>query len=436
MSSTVETFTPRGSDRRKRIVLTAMGSLGDLHPSIAIGLGLQARGHDVVIATGECYRRKVEALGLGFRGVRPHTNFVADPEVMRRMMDYRWGTVRALREVALPIVRESYEDTLVASEGADLLVSHPITFATRLVAEKRGIPWVSALITPLCLASPHDLSVLPVIQELSIQFRFLGPAFWGPVKHLLTSVTRSWARPIIQLRAEIGLPKARDNPLVNGYSPRLVLATFSKLLADRQVNWPPQTIQTGFPFYDHDGSIGLPTELGRFLDAGPPPVVFTLGDTAAMVAGAFFEESVAAAKRLGRRAILVVGKTGRRPSSLPDGIIAVEYAPFSELFPRASVVVHAGGIGSSGLAMRAGRPMLVVPHAHDQPDNAQRLRRLGIARVLSPQRYKASRAADELKTLLEDPEYARKAAEVGEQVCLENGVRAACDALEAIILPR
>ena len=214
MSSTVETFTPRGSDRRKRIVLTAMGSLGDLHPSIAIGLGLQARGHDVVIATGECYRRKVEALGLGFRGVRPHTNFVADPEVMRRMMDYRWGTVRALREVALPIVRESYEDTLVASEGADLLVSHPITFATRLVAEKRGIPWVSALITPLCLASPHDLSVLPVIQELSIQFRFLGPAFWGPVKHLLTSVTRSWARPIIQLRAEIGLPKARDNPLV------------------------------------------------------------------------------------------------------------------------------------------------------------------------------------------------------------------------------
>ena len=242
-----------------------------------------------------------------------------------------------------------------------------------------------------------------------------------------------------RLRSEIGLPPAVDNPLVEGDSPSLVLALFSKVLADRQPDWPPQTIQTGFPFYDRDGAGagGLPPELARFLDDGPPPVVFTLGVTAAMVAGPFFEHSIAAAQRLGRRAVVIVGKGGRdRPSSVPDGIAVFDYAPFSELFPRAAAVVHAGGIGTSGLAMRSGRPMLVVPHAHDQPENAQRLARLGIARSLSPRRYTPARVAAELGRLLDDPAFARRAAEIGENVRQEDGVRAACDALEALLLKR
>ncbi len=153
-----------------------------------------------------------------------------------------------------------------------------------------------------------------------------------------------------------------------------------------------------------------------------------------MVAGRFFEHSIAAAQRLGRRAVIIVGKSRRdRPASVPDGVAVFDYAPFSELFPRAAAVVHAGGIGTSGLAMRSGRPMLVVPHAHDQPENAQRLARLGIARTLSPRRYTPARVAAELTRLLDDPAFSRRAAEVGENVRQEDGVRAACDALEALL---
>jgi UDP:flavonoid glycosyltransferase YjiC (YdhE family) len=86
--------------------------LGDLHPYVAIALGLRARGHEAVLATSECYRRKIEALEIGFRAVRPDSDWVADPEVMRRVTDLRWGTMRVLREVLLPVLRESYEDTL------------------------------------------------------------------------------------------------------------------------------------------------------------------------------------------------------------------------------------------------------------------------------------------------------------------------------------
>jgi UDP:flavonoid glycosyltransferase YjiC (YdhE family) len=326
---------PRAS-RRKRIVLTTIGSLGDLHPHIAIGLGLQARGHEVIIATCECYRQKIEALSLGFRPLRPDVaDWMANSDQIRRIMDLRQGMVRVIREVVLPALRESYADTLA-----------------------------------------------------------------------------------------------------DGHSPFLLMATFSKWLAAKQSDWPPQSVVTGFPFYDQDGTAGLPAALAGFLDDGPPPVVFTLGSSAVMDAGAFYEHSAAAAKLLGRRAVLLVGKDPRnRPALLPEGVVAFDYAPYSELFPRAAVTVHAGGIGTTGLAMRSGRPMLVMPYAHDQPDNAERAARLGIARTVSRRDYAPARAALELKELLDNPAYAQRAAEIGSQVRQEDGVRAACDALEILLQP-
>jgi rhamnosyltransferase subunit B len=57
-----------------RILFHTVGSLGDLHPYLAIALGLQARGHEAVIATSACYRQKIETLGLGFHTVRPDSS--------------------------------------------------------------------------------------------------------------------------------------------------------------------------------------------------------------------------------------------------------------------------------------------------------------------------------------------------------------------------
>src|SRR5262249_55003590 len=248
---------------------------------------------------------------------------------------------------------------------------------------KTGVRWASTMITPLGYFSAHDLPVLFVAPELFGPLRCLGPRFWGPVFRHGKRATRGLARPWYRLRAELGLPPAPDNPRGGCPSPALDLAMFSKVLAAPQPDWPPQTVQTGFPLYDRDGDAGLPPDLARFLDAGPAPVVFTLGHSTAMVAGRFFQESVAAAKRLGRRGVLILGKSaGNAPPPLPTGMAAFDYAPFSELFPRAAVVVYAGGIGTTGLAMRSGRPALVVPFAHDQPDNAARVARLGIARTL------------------------------------------------------
>jgi UDP:flavonoid glycosyltransferase YjiC (YdhE family) len=426
---------PSASPGGRRVVLTTFGSLGDLHPYIAVALGLKARGHEAVIATSAYYRPKVEALGLGFRAVRPdHPGPDAEADLVRRVMDRRRGSEVVIRELMMSALRESYEDTLAAAEGADLLVSHMLTITTRLAAETKGVPWASMMLQPLGLFSAYDPPVVPQAMFLA-KFRFLGPAFHRLLFWCARRSVRSWSEPWRRLRVEVGLRPTSESPLFEGQHARsLVLALFSKLLAGKQPDWPRQAVVTGFPFYDRDGEAGLTPDLARFLDAGPPPVVFTLGSSAVLDAGPFYQHRAAAAGRLGRRAVLLVGKDHRnRPACLPDGVAAFDYAPYSELFPRAAAVVHQGGIGTTAQAMRSGRPMLVMPYAHDQPDNAERVRRLGVARTIPRHRYTPARAAAELRRLLDDPAYSRRASEVAEQIRREDGVRAACDALGALL---
>src|SRR5205823_2703501 len=152
------------------------------------------------------------------------------------------------------------------------------------------------------------------------------------------------------------------------------------------------------------------------------------------VAKDFYRDSIAAARALGRRALLLIGHERNKLSEpLPEGIAAFEYAPYSEVLPRASAIVHQGGVGTTGQSLRSGRPALVVPHAHDQFDNAARVARLGCARVLPRPKYNAQNATRELSRLLDEPSYATRAAEIGKIVQREDGACAACDAIEEVL---
>jgi rhamnosyltransferase subunit B len=167
--------------------------------------------------------------------------------------------------------------------------------------------------------------------------------------------------------------------------------------------------------------------------AGDAPVVFTLGSSAVMAAEQFYEESVKAVTKLGLRAVLLIGKTEKAPEAESDSIYVTDYAPYSELLPRAAATVHQGGIGTTAQALRAGRPMLIVPWAHDQPDNAERCRRLGLARSVRRDRYEWEVVVGELDRLLGDREYLNRAREMAARLAGENGVKAACDELEASV---
>jgi len=248
-------------------------------------------------------------------------------------------------------------------------------------------------------------------------------------------VSRRWMRPVDVLRRERGLAPTPAHPMFDLGRDVPTLALYSEVLASPRPDWPERTVLTGFPFHDRDeAGGGLPPALSAFLDAGEPPIVFTLGSSAVWDAGPFFHAAAEASASLGRRAVLLVGPDEAHDlGALPDGVVTAAYAPHSELFPRAAVIVHQGGIGTTGQALAAGRPMLIVPFSHDQPDNAARCARLGIAHVLRRRAVSAARMRRELEHLLDDPATAARAEAVGRRVRAERGADAAAEAILAAL---
>jgi rhamnosyltransferase subunit B len=207
------------------------------------------------------------------------------------------------------------------------------------------------------------------------------------------------------------------------------LALFSRVLGSPQPDWPKGMKQTGFCFLDD--ATEMPEGLRQFLEEGEAPVVFTLGSAAVLTAGDFFVESVRAVERLGGRAVFIAGKESRIASS--RDVFVTAYAPYSQVFGRASVIVHQGGVGTTGQSLRAGRPALIVPFAHDQPDNAARVVREGIGRSIPRANYTAELAAEALRALMRNGAYSQRAGEASRIVAAEDGVDAACRAISEAV---
>ena len=419
-----------------RVVLSNIGTLGDINPLIAIALELKRRGHVPVMALPAVYEPRIKPLGLEFHPVRPdidpNNNFLIE-----MIYDVNHGTETGLREFLFPALRQTYDDLLDAATKpaqADLLLLGELNYAGPLVAEVTGIPWASYVLAPLSFFSAFDPPVLPPYPRLAKADKAV-PGFGRVIKRVARFVSRKWPQPIYDLRRELGLPKGA-NPLFDAkHSPYLVLALFSRVLGVEQKDWPEHTLITGFCFYDADaGNAALPEKLERFLAEGPAPVVFTLGSAAVLAAGDFYEQSAKVAMRMGSRAVLLIGTDPRnRPkAALPDSICLAEYAPYSALFPRAALVVHQGGVGTTAQCLRAGKPMLIMPYSHDQPDNARRMRRLGVAKEIKKENYTPAKVVRKLETMFANRKYREQATKVAEQMKFEDGVETACNALERL----
>ncbi len=411
--------------RRRRILLSTLGSLGDLHPIMGLALALQARGHDVALATSEFYRERITGAGLQFSPLRP-LGTPDDPETLRRVFDPRNGPEYLLRTLLLPHIEQMYCDLYRAAQGADFLICGEVVLAASLVAEKRRLPWAGAILAPFSFFSVYDPPPFPLLPGAALLTR-APPFIQRRLLDIGRLVTRRWNEPLNALRRSLGLRVSRDAILTDRFSPTLNLALFSKQLGRQQDDWPRNVVQTGFVLYDPAGATP-PAGLEEFLSRGPPPITFTLGSAAVMDPGRFFEESAEAVRRLGTRGLLLMGKNAP-PSRLPPELFAAEYAPYSSVFPRSSCVVHQGGVGTTAQAMRAGIPQLVMPYAYDQPDNAARMVRLGVALTISRSRYRADTIMKPL-TALTAPAFHERARDLGNRISAERGSSTACEAIE------
>jgi rhamnosyltransferase subunit B len=238
------------------------------------------------------------------------------------------------------------------------------------------------------------------------------------------------APPLNAFRAELGLP-----PVVRLFgrwmhSPQRVIGLFPAWFAPPQPDWPPNLSLTGFVDYQPEDA-PLTPETEAFLARGDAPIVFTPG-SAMQHGDRFFRAAIEASQRLGKRAILLTRFREQLPAKLPDGFLHVAWVQLGRLLPYADALVYHGGMGTMAQALKAGLPQLIVPFAHDQPDNANRLKALGIAERLNPGQFAASRVVKKLTWLLTDPLARVRCAGYAAQVDFKQALETACRLIETV----
>jgi len=433
----------------QKILIATFGSLGDLHPFVALAHALKCEGLAPVIVTSAGYRDFVEGEGIAFAPARPDVG-----DLTARLGLDMAGIARAMAKddrflfesLIFPHLRESYEDALAQCDGAAALVAHSLCFAAKIAAEKRGLPLVNVLLSPVLLYSAHDPPLGTYVPFASTPRSALALAYNRLLLGALTRAIGVWAAPVRRLRREAGLPKARGLELFAGApKPAATIGLFSPLLAPPRPDHPDGTLIAGHSFHDRYSPEGgaadgdaLAPDLAAFLDGGPAPIVFTLGSFVARDRPAHYRACAEAARKLGRRAVLLAhdGDLEALGGVAGPDVFVSGYAPHSLVFPRACLIAHHGGIGTTGQALRAGRPQLTTPFLGDQYDNGDRLRRLGVARTLRRQAATPERLARELEALLSTPAYAARAEALGREAAREDGAAAAAQRIAALVRGR
>lgn len=395
-----------------RVCLVSFGSAGDIHPLLAIGQALRARGRPVTLLTTPTHAYAAARAGLDFVPIGK----AAD---LRQAIDHPklWHPVDGFgvmwRYLLRPALAPTYEQlAALAARGPVTVVASPVALGARLAQEKLGLPLVTVYTAATMLRTVHSPMTLAQWRVPPWFPRAGRRAAWALLdRHKLEPLVRP---ALDALRAQLGLPPAPGKVFADWmHSPQGGVTLFPAWFAAPAPDWPAQVVAGGFPLYDDPGAQPLSAELAAFLDAGAPPLVFMPG-TARAAADDFFLAAVRACEHLGARGVLLGAPAAALTAKLPSQLLVQPYAPFGALLPRARALVHHGGIGSSAQALRAGLPQLVVPHAYDQFDNAMRLEQLGVGATLAATAL--ARMPQALQQLLQDGKVARACAHWAPQV--------------------
>lgn len=389
----------------RRFLIAAFGDPGHAFPAIALGRGLVARGHSVVVQTWKRWGEQVEREGMRFE---PAPEYAVFPTAERPLKPYQAAARAAV-----------HSDALIAELAPDAMVADILTVAGGLAAERNGVPWATLV--------PHLLPTSePGFPPYSVGARLprtaLGARAWGALQPLLRRGEERGRDELNGTRERLGLKPLPHTH--NGISRQLALiATFPQLEYPRS-SWLPSMRVTGPLLWEQP-----------FGDTDPPPG----DDPLVLVAPSTSQDPshrmlAAALEGLADEPLRVLATTNRRdrPRSLavPPNARLVDWISYARTMPACAAVVCHAGHGTVARALACGVPVVGCPAAGDMAENAARVAWAG-AGVSLPLRFITPRGVRlAVRRVLDEPGCAHRARELGEWAGRHDGARVAAQALE------
>jgi sterol 3beta-glucosyltransferase len=406
-----------------RIAVHTLGTRGDVQPYLALAGELAARGHSVSIAGPAQFEAFVAGHGIRFHALPGEFLALLDSAEGKAAMAGGNGFSAGFKLLGRfrPLMRKllDAEADHARAFKPEVIVHHPKSMAGPHLAELLGCP--ALLASPLPGFTPTSAFPSPMLP-----FASLGPL--NRASHLLAikGPDMLFGKTLRRWRAEtLGLPSSGKTTRFRAGT----LYAYSAHVLPKPADWGDDVCVSGYWFMD-EGDYAPPADLARFLADGEAPIYVGFGSIPGLDPEGTAQAFVDALVSTGRRGLIatVGGALGRVDA--PASIHFMEGAPHDWLFPRMHAVIHHGGAGTTGAALRAGKPMAICPFFGDQPFWARTIERLGVGPAALDRKRGTAEALSQALATLDDPETRDRAAKIGAAIRAERGPAVAADFIE------
>lgn len=406
-----------------KILISTVGSHGDVLPFIALANEFIKKRHEVVFYANPFFKSLVSNEQIKFieiGTIKEYKSMFSSSNNIDSMKSFKLVASEFMK--LCPVFYEAMKKDV--SENNTIIISSSLLFAGRLLEEKYNVPCVTIHLSPSVFRSninparlaPNWIESKTPTFIKNISWCLLDKFFYEP----------NFTKPLNKIREKLGLHSVNKIFKSWIHEGSLVICLFPKWFAKPQSDWKDNVIFTDFPLYDNNENEKLSKEILDFLQSDTPIVGFSAG-TATATAQDFFKVSIEVSKKLGIKAILLTHFNEQIPKNLPKNIVHINYAPFSQLLPKLSLFVHHGGIGSISQTLKAGIPQIIRPVAFDQFDNSIRTVNLGIATEILVKDYNVKNVSNTIDEIINDNSYKNNAELISNFFEDNNSISKVCD---------
>lgn len=416
-----------------RVSFLALGSRGDVQPSLALAQTLAGRGHSVRFISHPGFAGLVGGRGVEFCPLSAMHGELAGSKG-KELFAKGLQPLFAFRAAVALAKRYSLEwsrEFCALAKGSDCVVGTTYAaYSAASIGKHWTIPHIQAFFQPILPSGAFSSVFLP-------DFPRPLPAFANRLTHrIFNQLVWTVLRPLASEAAKEVWNESRTpflSPIRSTRDEgRPTLMSFSRHVVAPPEDWDSSIAVTGYWFLERPAEWQAPLDLVRFIEAGPPPIYIGFGSMTLKDPAATSALVLEAIEKVECRAVIGKGWGHLRPANPPPGVFLVDDVPHDWLFPRMASIVHHGGAGTVGSALRAGRPSVVVPFIADQPFWGRRLFELGVAPKALPYRaMDADSLAAAIELSLGDEPMRAKAAKLGALIEAEQGTSRAADLIEA-----